>query len=95
VIAFQWTNKDRGSCQVIGLEYGHGLWVTSDIYFENPEPDSKYLKYLLGNVEDTHIHLLPRCIQERVILLHLVPENESIEGIGIKLKYGMCICEEE
>jgi hypothetical protein len=96
MIAFQWTDKDKGACEVQGLNETYSIRVRHDLIFDNTEPASFYYKHFGDRAESTHIGLLPRHIQERVALLQLVPAYESVEGVGIRIRFGLYyICEEE
>ena len=96
MIAFQWTDKDKGTCEVQGLNETYSIRLRHDIVFKNTEPESFYYKHWGDKGEDTHIGLLPRRIQERVALLQLIPAYESVEGVGVKIRFGLYyVCEEE
>lgn len=96
MIAFQWTDKDKGTCEVQGLYEHYSVRIRHDLTFDNTEPDSFYFKHFGDKGEDTHIGLLPRRIQERVALLQLIPAYESVEGVGVRIRFGLYyVCEEE
>lgn len=96
MIAFQWVDKDKGTCLVQGLNEQFIIRVRSELTFENLEPASFYYKHWGDKEEGTHIGLLPKRIQERVAVLQLAPAYENIKGVGVSVKYGLYyVCEEE